>query len=268
MTTVLQKGETHRQELFVAAAVVGAHANSSDKGFRQRDVKFLAELFSNWVEDGLGGRVVPLQNTQIQRFLKSLVREGFARELSRSKLPQYRLTRVGLLELISRMVHRERSGSRQHFFFLYYFIKNYGPRIAELVRVEGRQFPPALKQELTGLLDSRTLLLSEIAGTEAELERLAERQSDATKTSQMMRALPANSEEFWQKVQEAERLYPYELNSQKPLSQLIQEIPEKFQRWELEVGNVRRAEEIWQPARSILSAYRDELKRLLQCSKI
>ena len=58
-----------RNQLFVATAVVAAHANVSKGGFRQRDVKFWIELFSNWVESALPAEVLEVQNNQILRYI-------------------------------------------------------------------------------------------------------------------------------------------------------------------------------------------------------
>ena len=113
-----QDSLVERSEIFFATATVGAHANASKSGFRQRDVKFLIELFSNWVESSLGTFSIPVQNTQVSRYLSGLADEGYARRISRKGRPTYRLTRIGLIELISRIVERNYISQKEEFFFL------------------------------------------------------------------------------------------------------------------------------------------------------
>lgn len=250
-----------RQELFVAAAVIGAHANSAGEGFRQRDVRFLIDLFSNWVEISVRDVSSLVQNTQVQRYINVLVKEGFARKISRAKHPSYRLTRVGLVELLSRIRER-RWSEREHFFFLYFFVRCYGPRIAELIRLEGSQFPSALKSEVEDLIDSTAIVKREMSDAERDLERFDERIKDALMTADLVSKRKKRGQSLEESVREAERLYPYELNSQKPLHELIGWIPEAFQEWELTEGNIRRAEDIWRSQRSIQLQYIEQLKRL------
>ena len=39
-----------RLQLLLGAATIAAHSTSVQEGFRQRDVRFLFDLFSNWIE--------------------------------------------------------------------------------------------------------------------------------------------------------------------------------------------------------------------------
>ena len=111
-----------RFEFLVAAAVIAAHANSRAQGFRQREVRFLIELFSNWVSASLEGEVLELKNTQILRYLEGLSSEAFARRSVRQRFPVYRLTRLGLIELLSRLVNPPAAIPPAQFFFVFYFL--------------------------------------------------------------------------------------------------------------------------------------------------
>jgi hypothetical protein len=264
----MSDSRVYRLEIFVAAAVVAAHANSSSEGFRQRDVKFLFDLFTNWVEGVLHGESSAMQNTQVARFMSSLVREGYARQIGRRRPPAYRLSRVGLIELISRMVDREHLSNREHFLFLYYFISNYRPRIEELIRNEGRQFPYSMRLELQTLLDSSRMLDREIASCERELKKLNRRIEDAIKTSELATDLVGKRTPLEEIVAKAEKLYPYELNSQKPLTELIAGIPKEMRLWELQTGNRKRAEEIWAGSRAILERYLEVLRGLRKTDRV
>ncbi|MCO6430275.1 MAG: hypothetical protein J5J00_05390 [Deltaproteobacteria bacterium] len=256
-----------RFELFVATAAVAAHASYAAEGFRQRDVKFLIELFSNWLEPTLQTFTIPIQNTQVQRYLNALVADGFARQVARKRPPVYRLTRVGLLELVTRIVDTSKVAHQQHFFFLCYFIKNYKPKIEQLIAEEGKQFPYALRLELDALMNVNELIKREIEHVKREIKKLDERIEDATKTSQLTVRMKREGASVREIVAQAEKLYPYEFNSQKPLSSLISEIPGDMRLWELETGNLKRVEQIWQPCRNMLMHYKSELEKIAQQEK-
>lgn len=253
-----------RYELFVAAAAIAAHANWGAKGFRQRDVRFLIELFTNWVEGSLRGGGIPISNTQVQRYVEDLAQEGLAKAVSRQKQPSYRLTRLGLLELLTRISDRPPGGRAEHFYFLYYFLRNYGPRIVALIVAEGKQFPTAVRLEIEVLLDYRRLLQEEIQRVQRELRKIEERMSDSKNSSQLATKMFAQGADIPEVVTELERKYPYELNSQKPLRELFSDIPGDIAHWELVEGNVKRVVEIWEPARALLKAHLSGLRCLEQ----
>lgn len=257
-----------RSELFLITGVIAAHASAQGQPFRQRDIKFLVELFSNWVVSSSREAALPVQNTQIARFIEYLQSEGYARRISRRGRPTYRLTRVGLIDLLARIVQKEYFNTREQFFFLYYFVKNYRPRLEILVESEGKLFPTALRIELEGLLDTRALLQRERSAAIAELERQKRRIRDARNSSKHLEAGLKQGLEFEQVVSEIERLFPYELNSQKPLSELIAGIPKDQQRWELGPGNNMRAEQIWEPLKALMSTYISQIEHLLAQEKL
>ena len=244
-----------RYETFVATATIGAHANSGGEGFRHRDVKFLIELFSNWVEVALEGGVLQVQNTQVARYIGALVRDGCLRQTSRRRRPAYRLTRLGLIELTSRVVGRTYLGNREQFFFVYYFIRNYGPRIVELVRAEGKLFPAPLRLELDALLDARAFVERERERARRELASLDERIHDGRRSAALVSSYLRNNRTLEEAIAEVERRFPYELNSQKPLSELSSEIPVDLRRWEFETGIRLRAEEVFAPTKTLLMSY-------------
>jgi hypothetical protein len=259
----MRKGTIFKSyELFVAAAVIAAHASAPREGFRQRDVRFLIELVTNWVELTLHGPVLEINNTQVQRYLDDLVSEGFARRLSRGKHPRYRLARTGLIELLGRIIPQTLCSQLQHFFFLFYFIRNYRPRIEKLIEEEGKQFPLALKLEVEALLDEKALVQQQLHFAQLELKKLDVRISDGFKLGALAAKLYSQNISTPDVAKEVEKLYPYELNSQKPLSELISALPEDLAKWELEIGALQRAEHIWEPSRALLRAYVQILQKL------
>lgn len=250
-----------RHELFVASATLAAHANAVD-GFRQRDVRFLIDLFADWVAQGVQRSPVSFQNTQVLRYLNSLVDEGFARKQRKGAHPLYRLTRVGLLEILSRMVEQPQLARGAHFFFLFYFIKSYGPRIDAMVQEEGRQFPYTLRVELDRLLDPRELLNRELKYANQELDKLRHRIDFSDRQRELVGALLKAGQPFEKVLKEAERKFPYNLNSQKPLSELIGGLRSDLQSWELDQGNKNRIVHMWLPEKVLLEGYIRSLESL------
>lgn len=261
-------------EVYVCTAIVAAHSNihfelknknrhlqSQSQGFRQKDVKFLIELFFNWAE--LIPQINNLQTTQVQRFLNNLVKEGFTRKLSKDKHPTYRLTRVGLIELLKRIVTPNKIIKLEDFLFINYFLENYRPRIEELVKLEGVQFPYALQVELEALFDTKKLLGEQIRLLEMEVKKIQNRIDHGYKSSSLATKLFNLNIELNLIVEEVEKFYPYDLNSQKPLSELISQIPTKTARWELTLGNINRANQLWAPLLKSRMAHLEVLKGFL-----
>lgn len=251
-----------RHELFVAAGIIAAHSTFEEEGFRQRDLRFFIELFSNWVEITLETVTLELNNTQVARYLTNLCDEGYARRVSRKGHPRYHLTRTGVLEILRRISVREFLPSPEHMFFLNYFVRNYGPRIQSLVEKKGSKFPLALRLEVEELLDIDAILAKEEERANRELQKLDARIRDGSKTSSMTKKLIESGMSLDQVVTEIEKHFPYELNSQKPLSELIAALPDWQKQWELLEGAMLRAQQIWLPTRSMLLGYIQILKRL------
>ncbi len=253
-----------RHELFVSTGIIAAHANSNSTAFRQRDVKFLIELFANWVESSLADSTLNISNTHVLRYLEALVEQGYAKRQFKGKRPIYRLTRMGLLELLNRMTLLAPSLSGEHFFFLTYFLYNYRPILLRLIENEGPQFPLALRLEVTALLDFESLIQAHLQRCELEMKKLEGKIAESPKTSRLARSLYAQNMPPPKIAAEMNRLHPFSLNSRKPLRELIAEIPPDIAKWELEEGNLKRSEFIWQPTHALLKLRVELLKKLLR----
>ncbi|MCB0345989.1 MAG: hypothetical protein KDD66_12790 [Bdellovibrionales bacterium] len=251
-----------RHELFVASGIIAAHSTFESDGFRQRDLRFFIELFSNWVEITLDGLTLELNNTQVARYLSNLCDEGYARRVTRKGHPRYHLTRTGVLEMLRRISERQYLPSPEHMFFLNYFVRNYGPRIQALVEKQGSKFPLELRLEVEELLNIDAILAREEDRANRELQKLDARIRDGSKTSAMAKKLITGDQDIDSAVVEIEKHFPYELNSQKPLTELIAALPDWQKEWELKSGAMLRAQQIWLPTRSMLLAYIQILKRL------
>ena len=250
-----------RLEIFTASATLAAHASFIEEGFRLRDLRFFTELFLNWVED-VETATHSLQNTQLARYISQLIKQGFAKKITKKNIRLFRLTRLGLLELLTRIISSTNVRQPATALFRICFVKSYRPRLAALVEREGAHFPHSLKLELAALLDLETLLQQEIKRVERALKRVDLRIDDAFKTSALTKNRLAAQVPFPQVVQEIESRYPYELNTMKPLQELIASIAPDQRRWELEEGNLIRVQTIWEPQRALLRELLKQFKGL------
>lgn len=252
--------ETH--SLYASAALVGAHANAGEQGFRQKDFRFLIELFSNWMAVTLASSSLDVHNTQIQRQLEELTRLGFLRKHLRGRVPRYHLTPHGLLETCRRLTQREHVGRIEDFYFLYFFVSTYRDRIAALTEGKSMTFARSLRVELEHILSPTRLLQNQIELVKRELEKLGARVKEGIAAGELAKNGFDSEHPISAIISAIEKQFPYELNNQKPLSELMAELPPEVQRWELETGPRVRAERLWSPTRDLLAAYLKTLEAL------
>jgi hypothetical protein len=258
----MELGSTvERLEIFIASATIAAHASFIEDGFRLRDLRFFTELFLNWTEDA-DVSYSALQNTQLARFTSQLVNEGFAKRGTRKEITTFRLTRLGLLELLTRITSLSQHLRPSITLFRICFLKSYKHRLEALVAREGAHFPHSLKLELATLLDIEALVEQEIKRVEKALQRVEKRIEDAVQTSSLTKNRLATHTPFAQVVEEVESRFPYELNTAKPLRELIASIAPDQRRWELEEGNITRTRTLWEPQRALLRELLNQLKRI------
>lgn len=251
-----------QHEALVAAAAVAAQAVGLDAGFRQRDVRFFVELFSNWLQSTTGKFSLAVHNAQVQRQLDVLVSARWAKRTGRTP-PRYLLTPEGLVELLGRMVLRQDLTRLDEFFLVYHILDAYGSRLHDMLGQSGPLTSRTLAAHVRELLDPRAFVERERRRVQSELNRLAQRIDESLKTSELTRRLLARGEPLDQVIAEVQRRYPYELNSQKPLDELLHALPAPWRRAELEQAAERRASSLWGPTREMLVAYDRVLASLL-----
>lgn len=222
----------------------------------------MLELFANWMECVLPQSGLLIHNVQISRYLDDLVTEGFVRRLQKSRTPRYLLTRSGIVEILSRMTTLPRLLPLEQFFFVHYFIENYGMKIDELVREEGVYFPPALRMEVETLRSPELLLQRQLSYLDQEISKLETRVDEALRAAELAQWHLQKGSSIETVVTEIQSRYPYELNNQKPLHELYSEIPKGMREWELTEGSSRRAKRLWRPLLDHLTRHRAVLQKL------
>lgn len=164
--------------------------------------------------------------------------------------------------MLSRVVAQRPEDANETFLFALYFVRAYRDRLIDLVKAEGRQFPTALRIELEALLDWQSFLKEKIASKKRILKKLRQGVDDAQATSALTKKLLKQRLLLPEIISEVEKLYPYEFNSLKPLSELMEELPIDSRTWELEFGNIFRAQMLWEPAYRVEKTFLEQLERM------
>jgi hypothetical protein len=150
---------------------------------------------------------------------------------------------------------RSYTESKEPFFFLYYFIKNYRRWLEAMVEREGSQFPFALAVELRELLDEKKFVQREVERVEKQLKILDEKIETHKTIPLMVSGWLRDGKTDSQIVEEIDRLFPYVLHAQKPLSELMRSFPPDVRAWEIREGHGRRVPDMLAPTREMLATY-------------
>jgi hypothetical protein len=95
------------------------------------------------------------------------------------------------------------------------------------------------------------------------VQRLAVRSEESHLTSELAKKLLSGGSPLEEVVAEIEKRYPYELNSQKPLSELLDALPLPWRREELAEIAELRSVRFWEPLRQLLLQYDAILAKLV-----
>ena len=247
-----------------SAAILALHATSTEQHFRARDVRFFIELLANWVEYGTTFEQFRVHNTQVARELTRFSRLGVLKSKTVGGVPSYRLTAVGIVELLRNVCALVDAEAPQHLLFRYYFLSSYGPVLRKLLEKDKTSVPLGIRLEIDPLLDVQRLLNDALAQAKRNKQRLEVRIRDSFAMAEATRTLTKKKIPFAEIITAIEKQYPYELNSMKPLSELCAGLPEEMVRWELTEGAERRAEQMWKPALAMLTASIGQIEKLLR----
>jgi hypothetical protein len=252
-----------RHGLLLVAATLAAQGNAYSKGFRQRDVRRMIEFSANWAYPEFDEGGIPLDNTQIRRYLEWLVAEGFARKTEKGTHPKYELTRHGIIELASSVGSKRYHHNRDEFFYVYFILADYRRRITATIERVGRRFPYAFRLEFESLLDSKALVTNQIYHARRELLKLNKRIQEALEAAEFVEKLVKEGTPFETLAAGVEKRFPFSLNSAMPISQFLPALTPKQAIWELTVGSRKRCMHLWTPKKDALELHIAQLERLL-----
>lgn len=255
-----QDSWTERHGEVLAASALGAQALHGKEGFRLRDLRFLTELFLNWLNLPWD-YFAKLQNTQLLRYMNRLVHEGHARKIEGAR-PHYLLTRAGFLHLLETLHEGSQEIVGERFLFRYMFLKVYEERILAVIKEMGKQFSRALEIEVRRLCDPILLLGREIQRVEEQLERIQARIAEAHVCADVVREALKKGVSEEKIIDIVEREYAYELNNQRALKDVLSLIPRNYRLWEVSKGAELRATILWRGQCEGLEQYLGYLKGL------
>lgn len=252
-----------QNDIFLACAALSAHALSDKEGFRQRDLKFFVELFTNWIETSFARFSLTIQNTQILRYVQQSTKAGIIEVKSKGPTPRYRLTQQGIAQLLKSCIDKDFTSDPSHLFFLVTYIRAYRVRIKELIRKSGPQFPKSLELEINDLLDTKQLLIRQLSLFNKSIQRIELRVKDGENIASYFSSKFKDGAPESEIIKEIEKQFPYELNNQKPLNELLQQFPDDLRKWELLEGSKIRSMQIFSPLLGIYKEIKNQIEFLL-----
>lgn len=258
--TQVQDSWSERHSEVLASAVLGAQALHGSDGFRLRDLRFLVELFLNWLNLPWD-YFAKLQNTQLLRYMNRLVSEGHARRIEAAR-PRYALTRAGFLHLLEAISEGSSEIAPEKFLFRYMFLKIYEERILGVIKEMGKQFSRALELEVRRLCDPVRLLSQEIQRVKEQSDRIRERIKEAQQCAELVRTSLSKGRSDEEIISRIEADHPYELNNQRALGDVLALIPKNYRLWEVSKGAELRAELLWKGQHETLISYSKFLQGL------
>lgn len=247
-------------DLLLTVSALASQSNFTARGFRLKDMRFVFELCANWLSAVLPPVQVRVHNTQVQRYMRDLVRGGFAKAQERGGQTRFHLTRMGLLELLQRLNNQEQ-GDYTGFHFTYYFLRTYGPRLRAMIEMEGSGFAKSLQLELKVLLDHQRFLTQRLEQLDRKIERLKVRMKETEETAELADRLQRQGESVEQIIERVARDYPYELEAQRPMAAFMKEISPEQRLWELTAGNRHRVDVMWKAVLAELLAQKETLRQ-------
>lgn len=242
---------------------LAAHTAEGESGFRPKEVRFFAELFSNWIHLGGSGAIYHMHNTQISRFLHFLVSDGQAKRLAKMHPIAYRLTRAGLFSLVSKITTPSYLTARADCLLVWYFLKSYAPQIRQGMASAAAEFSRAHKIEMEAILDSSAFLRRQINFLDHEIPRLLERRDGAREMSTVVATMKNARASLDHCIETVAKRYPYELNSQRSFKDLLRKLPTAVIEWELHHGARLKADALFAPLYRELVEHRAFLQSLL-----
>lgn len=248
--------------LILNASILGAQLAQNVSLFRQRDVRFFYSLFCSWMATGTQrDQEDRLHNTQIMRYLDELVKERWATLLLPRRRPTYRLTRAGVLGLLEKI--RTEIQTNRDFLFVQYFFRSYAEIFAQSAISESAMMSRTLKQEIAEIMDLKELKRGRLRSVEKELEYWEARVADIESMVSFAKDLDRNGESWPTILKTIEARFPYELNAQRSLTQLMSGLTKDHQRWEIFFGNAMRIQHLWLPHMQMLETERKWLSEEL-----
>jgi len=249
--------------IYFSMGALAAQTTGSGNSFRQRELRFYAELFSNWVQLGGTGATHTMHNTQVLRFLNELITNSHARLTTKIRPPLYRLTRAGVFALTSHLTARSYLEERSDGILVWYFLKSYSNQITENMQRAGSDFSRAHQIEMEQILDRERFIQRQLQLVRHEMQRLKGRISSAVDIDRDVRKLIKSGHSLQQCIDHVSTHYPYELNPQQSFKATLERLPLAVCEWEITEGSTLRARHLFEALLDDLTLYAKRLETLV-----
>lgn len=238
--------------------LIGAWLNRNEKGFRQKDVRFYIELITDWMESSEKFKMVTVQNTQMMRFLDSLVQKDW---LIKKPGPTYFFKDKYFMSLMKELFSVDENDSFDLFLLQYHFASLYKKIIYELLFRRGVELSNGEKIDLEILLSTKHLKEKQRDKIHKELLILDNRIEDVNKmvnfSEQKLKTLRP-----LEVVKELEKTNPYQLQYYQSMTQTFKDILPEIITLELTVHSEKRIKTIWEPLKKDLKNKLEILENL------
>ena len=236
------------EQWWVYTAVLATHVQFEEKGFRQKDVRFMLELLSSWRWAADERRLRPsLHNTQILRQLTELTGLSWIKPLSRNRrAPRYRMTRAGFVGMLEHLRQTALQSDFSTYWFLSYILQSYREPLLRLIESEGTNLPLPQRLAVEKILDAKSMINQRRQVIRDRLVYWQRRIKENQAVVDLVYRRLKEKVPLEDIVNEIERHHPYEMNLAKPMTTFIAEIPNDLKVWELTEGQMRRSKIVWQ----------------------
>ena len=248
------------RQTLLEAALIASYGVGRQGIFRQRDLRFFYDLFSNWIDPVPGStQRQPVQNTQIARFIESLVREQLVEKKKQAK--RFTISLRSIPQLIRRFLERDYTDRPELAFFVFLFCKFYFiPYIEKNITETHRRFHVGLKR-LLDLANPGLFIEAQLFFVDERLrgfERVFAIQEETG--SYIAERTGTISQDEW--LDEVESEVSFFLHSEKPLQKILKRGDKDRIDWEARHGRIERMQLLWKCEVERLRVFRKQLQEL------
>lgn len=224
-------------------ALVGVWLNRSEKGFRQKDLRFYFELINDWVDSSHKNKHNKIQNTQIMRFLESLVLRDW---LQKKTGPIYYFRNKNFMPFLKEVFSVNEEDSFEIFLLQVHSATLYSKIIYQLLYRRGIELSYGEKLDLEVLLSSKNLIDIKRSNLLKEVKVLEKRIEDVEKMVQFSKN-KINSYEPMDIAKELEQINPYNLQFYQSMTKTFKDLIPEIAKLELTENSKRRIDTLWIP---------------------
>lgn len=243
------------------AALIATWLNREEKGFRQRDVKFYHDLIIDWMETSPSAKNYTIQNTQMMRFLESLVKKQWLLK-KKGTTPYYTFNNKYFMDLIKESLSISEDDPYDLFFLQFHLASVYKETLSELLFIRGIELSRGQKMDLEHLFNSKLLLRSQKERIEIEINKLDLRKKEVEKMIEFAKQDLASGSDAMDVVGKIEKKYPYQMQYQKSMSKTFADLHPKLRILELTSNSEKRLKTLWDPTENYLRGYLKTLEEL------